>query len=147
MNMAHLWREILVVLAGLSLLIVNVNGEKAVPAKLAKRNAEPGRQNEKYFQEAVVDQENCGKESSKVWIVFDDRIVAISEVKLPFRAGKTTQVPSFTNPRSIHLLICVHLICFISYYCNNEYNDFVQYKIMVYCVIHLAMWSVTSHER
>ena len=40
--MAHLWREILVVLAGLSLLIVNVNGEKGLRAKLVKRNAEPG---------------------------------------------------------------------------------------------------------
>ena len=64
--MVHLWHGILVFLAGFSLLIVNANGEKASPADLVKRNAEPGRQNEKHFHEIAVDQEQGGKESSKV---------------------------------------------------------------------------------
>ena len=59
--MAHFWRGILVFLAGFSLLIVNIKGDKALPAKLVKRNAEPGKQNEKHFQEVEVDQELGGK--------------------------------------------------------------------------------------
>ena len=60
--MAHLWRGILVFLAGFSLLVVNATS----PAELVKRNAEPGGQNEKHFHEVAVDQEHGGKESSKV---------------------------------------------------------------------------------
>ena len=86
MNMVHLWHGILVFLAGFSLLIVNATS----PAELVKRNAEPGRQNEKHFHEIAVDQEHGGKESSKVWAVFDDRPVIISELKLSFRTEKTT---------------------------------------------------------
>lgn len=65
MNMARLWRGILVFLAGFSFFIANATTKKPSP-DLVKTQAEPGKQSEEHFHEASVDQDHGGKESSKL---------------------------------------------------------------------------------
>lgn len=65
MNMARLWRGILLFLAGFSFFIVKATTKKP-SSNLIKTQAEPGKQSEEHFHEVSVDQEHGGKESSKV---------------------------------------------------------------------------------
>ena len=61
--MARLWCAIIVFVAGFSLLIVNATPS----AKLVKRNAQPGKQNEDHFQQVASEEELGGKEFSKAF--------------------------------------------------------------------------------